>query len=308
VRRALIAIAIAIACASIRDPARADPQDPQPEQQPKPKPPPKPPKAKFPDTPDARRPAAEHAKPIDVKPIIDQLEVYRDDTGLYYVSPRYGAFESWSGASAWVFVGDGKTMYQQHVVGSGYDSHSGVSWFVWSPRSKRQRGAFIELGQLYVSCGNSKAGRRQLVALKADEAKAIVSRATFYPPLWERSAHRLARDDDATYYYIDALLEELGGNGYRVFIGVTGAMKQVPLTNIAHDSGGEIFATKAGQLKIVFTDKKRTDDTHERVVEGVWIKGGKRVPLTVLEPSDNSYLIYRELGIYGALGTPCDDA
>ncbi len=38
-----------------------------------------------------------------------------------------------------------------------------------------------------------------------------------------------------------------------------------------------------------------------------WIKGAKKTELTMLEPTDNRYLIYRELGIYGALGAVCDD-
>ena len=69
------------------------------------------------------------------------------------------------------------------------------------------------------------------------------------------------------------------------------------MTNVATDSAGEIFATKAGQLKLVAgSDGKAT-----------WIKGGKKTELTRLEPQENRYLIYRELGIYGSLGAICDD-
>ena len=69
------------------------------------------------------------------------------------------------------------------------------------------------------------------------------------------------------------------------------------MTNVATDSAGEIFATKAGQLKLV----AGTDGM------AYWAKGGKKIELTRLDPQDNRYLIYRELGIYGTLGAVCDD-
>jgi hypothetical protein len=283
---------LVIAIVAVATIARADPAKPA-----------------APKPPDTSHHASEPAKPIDIKPLLGKLDVFRDEAGMYYVSPQHDAFENWGDAGGWVFAGDGKKMYQQRVVGSSYDPSRGAEWLVWSPRSKRSRGAAIALGQLYVECQGGKNGRRTLTALKADEAKVLLARATFYPPLWERQAHRLARDDDGIYYYIDILRDEVGGNGFRLFVGPSGAMKQLTMTNIAHDSGGEIFATKSGQLKMVFTDRTREIDEvrKERVVEGTWIKGSTRVPLTVLDPVENLYLIYREFGIYGALGTPCDD-
>ena len=68
-------------------------------------------------------------------------------------------------------------------------------------------------------------------------------------------------------------------------------------TSLASDSAGEIFATKAGRLKIITAKDGKA----------YWIKGGQKTELTVVEPVDNRYLIYRELGIYGQLGTVCDD-
>lgn len=69
------------------------------------------------------------------------------------------------------------------------------------------------------------------------------------------------------------------------------------MTNVATDSAGEIFATKAGQLELVAgVDGK-----------AYWAKGGKKTELTRLDPAENRYLIYRELGVYGTLGTVCDD-
>ncbi len=38
-----------------------------------------------------------------------------------------------------------------------------------------------------------------------------------------------------------------------------------------------------------------------------WKKGGKKTELVQLDPAQNRYVIYRELGIYGTLGVVCDD-
>jgi hypothetical protein len=73
-------------------------------------------------------------------------------------------------------------------------------------------------------------------------------------------------------------------------------MKEIAMTNVVSDSAGEIFVTRTGQLKIVHDDGK-----------AFWIKGGKKTELTMLEPIENRYLIYRDLGIYGPLGAVCDD-
>ena len=70
------------------------------------------------------------------------------------------------------------------------------------------------------------------------------------------------------------------------------------MTNVVEDSGGFIFSTKGGSLKIIADSKHDT---------AYWVKGGKKIELTVLVPGDNRYLIYRSLGIYGSIGTVCDD-
>ena len=240
----------------------------------------------------------EKAKPIDIKPVIDKLEVFHDDLGNYYVTPRVDTFKDGEDANEWLFYGDGKVMYQQRVIGSSMEPPDHREWILWAPRARSLTGGSIDLNgeSLSVQC-KVKDGRRPLTQLKADEVKAFVQRAKFMPPLWTRQSHFLARDDDATYYFVDVLREEAGGNGYRVFVGAKGAMKELPMLNMAHDSAGEIFATKTGQLKIVANKDGKA----------YWVKGDKKIELTVLAPADNKYLIYRELGIYGSLGAICDD-
>lgn len=234
---------------------------------------------------------------IDVAPMAGKLDVFRDDTGMYYVSPSTGATEK--DLDKWVFYGDGKTMYQQRVIGSSTDPHGRRTWILWSPRVRGIQNASIDLtpNAMVVDCTNHKEGKKVLTALAADEANTMIKHATFHEPLWKRTAHFLARDDDGTYYYVDELLDEYGGKGFRVFVGPKGAMKEPAMTNVVADSAGEIFATKTGELKII----TGTDGT------AFWKKGEKKLPLVVLELRKNRYLIYRELGIYGALGVVCDD-
>lgn len=236
-------------------------------------------------------------KAIDAKSNAAKLDVWKDDVGQFYVVPLYSAF-SFEDAGAWVFYGDGKNMYQQRIVGSGTGQHDSYEWTVWSPRVTTMNHAQVESvdNRLRLTCGLKD--KRVLTQLKADEAKAFFGNATFLPPFWERNAKFLARDDDGVYYFVDMLSQEAGGNGYRVFIGQKGSMKEQAMTNVVSDSGGEIYATKSGNLKIITDNKAST---------AFWIKGGKKTELTVLVPGDNRYLIYRGLGVYGALGVVCDD-
>lgn len=241
--------------------------------------------------------ANDKPKAIDVKAVADKLEAFRDDLGNLYVVPKADAF-SFDESESWLFYGDGKTMYQQRVIGGG--SQPGErEWSVWAPRAKGMQFANIQLrdDKLALYCRHTKEGERKLTMLKADETRTLLQRATFYPPLWQRQAHLLLRDDDGVYYYVDSLRDEFGGNGFRVFVGQKGALKELAMTNVVSDSAGEIFATKTGQLKIV----------HGNDGKAFWIRGGKKTELTNLEPGDNRYLIYRDLGIYGPLGAVCDD-
>jgi len=238
-----------------------------------------------------------HPKAIDIKPMVDKLVVYRDETGMFFVGPE-GTNLDQDVAEKWVFFGDAKTMYQQRVVG--FSTHDGrYEWYLWSPRVRGIQTAMVTIDnhdRMTIECRAKQPGK-ELTRLPADAAKAVLMKATFMPPLWVRQAHSLARDDEGTYYYVDELREEYGGNGFRVFIGQKGAMKQQPMTNVVSDSAGEIFATKSGELKIVSSEDGKP----------YWKKGSKRVDLVKLVPQDNKYVIYRELGIYGSLGVVCDD-
>ncbi|MDB4953875.1 MAG: hypothetical protein JWO36_1444 [Myxococcales bacterium] len=237
-------------------------------------------------------------KPIDIKDKLSKLDVYKDELGNFYVSPNPSFGLDMEDANTLVFFGDAKALYQQRVIGSSLQDGNHWTWNVWAPRAKGASTATIELvpDQSSLMC-RVKDGKRMLTHLKADEAKAFFEHATFYPVLWQRQAKFLARDDDGVYYYVDELREEYGGNGFHIYAGMKGSMKELPMTNVVSDSAGDLYATKTGQLKII----AGSDGT------AVWVKGGKKIELTVLNPLDNRYLIYRDLGIYGQLGAVCDD-
>jgi hypothetical protein len=234
-------------------------------------------------------------KPVDAKPVLDKLIVFRDDLGSFYVVPAPDSFPM-DVAAKWVFYGDAKAVYRQRMISTSATPGKHYEWGMWAPRAKSHP-ARIELvdDKLTLECNYKD--KRPLTQLKADEAKTFFAKVTFYPELWQRQAKFLARDDDGVYYFVDELREEYGGNGHRIYVGLKGSMKELAMTNMVSDSGGEIYATKTGQLKII-ADKDN---------KAFWIKGGKKTELTVLEPIDNRYLIYRDLGIYGSLGTVCDD-
>ena len=194
-----------------------------------------------------------------------------------------------------MFYGDGKTLYRQNVQSSD-ESHGRWLWMVWAERAIGTKAATIEIkDKPTIACKRTLAGlvTKPLVQLGADEAKSLLAKAKILTALHQRQATYLARDDDGIYYYIDELL---AGNGYRLFIGQKGAMKEIPLTNIVHDSAGELFASKNGSIKII--------GRHGAMY---WVKGDKKVELTSVDVREDHYLIYRELGIYGQLGAVCED-
>ncbi|HEU5061109.1 MAG TPA: hypothetical protein VFU21_31475, partial [Kofleriaceae bacterium] len=137
------------------------------------------------------------------------------------------------------------------------------------------------------------------------EAGKILERAVFKKGLWKRRASALARNDDGVYYLVDELRDDRPESekwddphpptGFRLFIGRKGKLREQKITDTAVDSKGVVLTTRAGRLSI--------DDSSKRVV---WSKGKKRDELIYLAVEDNVLLIYRDLGIYGKLGVPCD--
>lgn len=242
--------------------------------------------------------AAAEPKPkaVDTKALRDSMIVLQDaDGGVYIVA---------TGKDSRLFYGVGgknKNVYEQVVIGRSSNGSTG-EWdiSVWAPRvpgvqpgsvQKKADGSFTRW------CGNDS--QTGLTELSSDKAKAILDKTSFFSSAMIRRPYLLARDDSAVYYYVDVIRKEYGGKGYRVFIGKKGAMKQKPLTDVASDTAGDIFATKTGDLRIVHS----TTDNKESVQ---WIKGQKKADLVVLDTDANSALIFNDLGVYSFIGSICE--
>jgi hypothetical protein len=233
-------------------------------------------------------------KPVDIKPFRDKLIVLADGVGgTYVVKP---------GEDAQMFFGTGKTLYAQVVVGRGANE-DGWNVDVWAPRAPGyQPGSIYRrpgTGIFEKFCGGEN--KTGLTQVTGDKAKAVLDKSQFVSTGMMHAPHAFLRDDAGVYYYVDQLRKEYGGKGYRVFVGKKGAMKSLPLTDVAIDSAGEVFATKTGDLRLVISDDGSTPKT------ATWVKGGKKTTLVVLDMNRDEPIIFKELGVYSFLGTICDD-
>jgi hypothetical protein len=239
-------------------------------------------------------------KPVDIKAVRDKLVVLQDAEGGTYV-----AFPGGSGEDGRVFYGaKGKTknVYEQVVIGRSSDGSTGA-WdlSVWAPRVPNVQPGSVGRhgdGTFFRYCGGDNTSA--LTELTGDKAKAVLDKSAFFSSALIRRPHLLARDDGGVYYYVDVIRNEYGGKGFRVFIGKKGAMKQKPLTDIASDTAGDVFATKTGDLRIV-------NDTDANSSTVTWVKGEKRVTLRKLDTDANSPLIFKDLGVYSFTGTICEN-
>jgi len=233
---------------------------------------------------------------VDIKPFRDQLIVLQDaQGGTYVVQP---------GTDGRVFYGVGKTLYEQVVLNRSADGeHQSWSVGLWAPRvpdiapgtiSRSDDGTYVRF------CGGDEA-RLPLTQRTGDAANKILDKSTFMTSAMIRKPRWLARDETLVYYYVDEIRQVYGGKGYRVFVGKKGAMKEVPIVDVATDSAGDVFATKTGDLRLVRVFDDAAKDT------ATWVHGDKRTTLHLLDVDVNSPLIYRDLGVYGFVGTICEN-
>jgi hypothetical protein len=234
-------------------------------------------------------------KPVDVKAMKSKATVLTDAQGGIYVVFR--------GDEPKVFFGpNAKTLYEQNIVGSSSDGDGGWEFDTWAPRIVDEP----HLGSIQRKKDGTyeRACRDQdqagLTELSGEKAKAVLDKAAFVTSGVIRVPHLLARDDSGVYYYVDRIAKIYGGKGYRVFVGKKGAMKPMPLTDVASDSAGEVFSTKSGDLRLV----RQSEKTKESMT---WVKGEKRNELVFLDTSTNSAVIFKDLGLYTFLGTICDN-
>ena len=238
--------------------------------------------------------AAEPApRPVDVKALKAKATVLQDAQG--------GTYVVFHGDERKLFYGpNAKALYEQIIVGSG-SSGEAFDLSTWAPRLSEVRyGSFAyKEDKTYTKSCDGK-DDAVLTELTGDRARAILDKAAFLSSAIVRVPHLLARDDSGVYYYVDRIAKIYGGKGYRVFVGKKGAMKLMPLTDVASDSAGEVFSTKSGDLRLV----RHSEDSKDSMV---WVRGEKRNELVTLDPDVNSAVIFKDLGIYGFLGTLCDN-
>jgi hypothetical protein len=242
----------------------------------------------------AKEPAPAQGAPeaVDIAPVKDKLKILHDGKKHYLALVPFDD-SGWAN----VYYGDGKTFHALRVIGSGASGRESFDLTFWEPRVKArwQAGVQFKSGKYEVQCDTRKT---ELQPLPDAEAAAMIGGATFQKPLWRHRAFALARDDKGTYYYVDRQREPEDSLNFRLYSGPRGSLKPLKMVNVVSDSEGQIFSTKAGDLRLVL-DRK----------EAAWVKGKARTTLVPLPIEDNAQLIYTDLGAYTGqrLGTPCDD-
>jgi len=237
-------------------------------------------------------------KAVDIKPFKDKLVILKDAEGGWY------AVTNEKGGEPRIFYGTSpKTFHEALYEGSRSRDGDGWSVSVQAPRTEFPFMGHIERkkdGGYRATCGDKKT--IELTEVTGDKAKEILDKSSFMTTQMVRKPYLIARDDRGVYYYVDVIRDIYGGGGHRVFVGKRGALKQLPLTDIASDSAGDVFATKTGDLRLVRTFDK--ENSKEKFT-AQWIRGEKTNELIYLDIYMNQPLIWRDLGVYKVFGTIC---
>ncbi len=236
---------------------------------------------------------AKYVKPVDISKI--------EGTPLVLVNPNQEVVVAFpDNKESNMFFGTEGGMYEQLVYSR---SRDGANWSFTSsaPRIPNGRGGSIarqSATEFQRYCGDDKVD--MFTPMAATDSAVFLAKAKFFTSPLYRVAKVLGRDASGTYYYVDALRREFGGAGYRVFVGRKGSMKQRPLLDVASDTAGMVFSTKSGEIRLVTS-------TVASETKGItWYAKGKATELIMLDSYMESHLIFRDLGIYGFLGTLCD--
>ena len=230
---------------------------------------------------------------LDVGDARDKLIILSDGKGHYLaLAPR-----DTTRVVNETYYGDGKTMYLARVFMMSHDSEGDEMLFADPRYVENKRPSLASKDAWKTARVECAARTTQLVEVKGEEAAAVRAKAVFKRQPNAFRAYALSRDDRGIYYYVDKGRWDDNENAFNVYIGPRGSMKPQKLTNVVHDSGGDIFATAGGELRLV-------TGSHVQ-----WIEGKKKIELLDLPTDDNLLLIYNDLGVYKQqrLGLPCDD-
>ena len=229
---------------------------------------------------------------FDVSKIRDAMQVVSDGKGRYVAM-----FQSQQPRQRTFFYGDGKTFHLLRYRTGRYARNTGAFRHLFQDPRAEVAVSRDRTGRHQVSCGKRT---RDLKLLGAEDAKPLLAGARFDQPLFKREAYVLARDERLRYYYVDRLRGEFGGKSFRLFRGLKGVMKQLPLVDVIEDAAGTVFVTRSGKLRFVSKPPGG---------EAAWIRGKRRVALVNVPVDGNNTLIFVDLGVYEGerFGTPCDD-
>ena len=233
--------------------------------------------------------AAPSVEAVDVEGHRAQLQVWTDGRG-HYVAAEPNLDH--------VYYGDGKVLYATSPFATSSDGN-GARATLRDQRYDRQSQTELtrdKQGNLTVVCGKRTT---KMTPLAVDEAKPVLSTAAFHRGPHHYVPYALARDDKGVYYFVDhGRYPDLERN-FRVFIGQRGNMKEQKLSNIVHDSAGDIFATPTGDLRLILGSPTVSE----------WVRGDSHLKLLDIPIEDNVPMIYNDLGVYKKvrLGSPCDD-
>lgn len=233
--------------------------------------------------------AAPSPESVDVDAHRPNLKVWSDGKGHYIAAEPN--FEH-------VYYGDGKTFFDSTPFSTSSDGKIATAT-LRDMRYDRQNQTELTRDRdmnLSVTCGKRTS---KLTPVEDDKAKSMLGAAAFNRMPHSYKPYVLARDTKGTYYFVDRGRYPDNERSFRVFIGPRGNMKEQKLSNIVHDSAGDIFATPTGDLRLVTGDPTFSE----------WVKADKHTKLLDIPIEDNVPMIYTELGPYKTvrLGTPCDD-
>jgi len=226
------------------------------------------------------------------KDVLDRMSVFTDDDGLVI------AIVPFQGIDAPFYAGDGEKLFRQRVIGGGQEGQYAFNRVFWEPRAKFGAEASLDVkgSQATLTCGKRRIALR---TVGPGGVRRVFEQAKLFAPPFRRVPFLLARDDQGSYFLVDAARDPNSGQPddrpeYRLRYGKKGALAPIELADTIADGGGLVLVSPTGRLV-----------QKGGAVE--WISGAAKTPLTPVEIRDAATFIYGELGAYGSrLGTPCD--
>ena len=199
-----------------------------------------------------------------------------------------------------LFAGDEHTLSEQASIGGGADGTQEFERVFWEPRSKQQgHGSFEFRDAKYtLDCGR---GPQPFHEVDAKRAKAILAKAKLLAFRWKRQAMALGRDDEGTYYLVDAPRSDGNLDDAHLYIGPRGQLVPVAVRDTARAGEKLEILSEAGKLELPL------GDVTAETPAGSFKSGGASRAVSALDLWQSRALIYAGLRVYPAtLGTACD--